>query len=434
MSLPRLLLGTRADGSSPTLAEHVATHGELPLERKRKRRETPPLIELVERAGLRGHGGAGFPTATKLRAVASTRGRAIVLVNATEGEPASQKDRALCQLAPHLMLDGAQLAAQALGAEEAIVAVGESASASVAAVAAAIDERRRLGGPRMRLATTPPGYVVGQESALVNFLSNGPALPTFTPPLPFEQGISRRPTLVSNAETYAHVALIARHGASWFRALGTDTQPGSALVTLSGPIANPAVYEIEHGAPLDELVAAAGGTTAPLRAALLGGYAGTWIDGDYLRGVALSDEHLAPHGATLGAGVVALLSEDACPVAETARVARWLAQESAGQCGPCIHGLDALAATVAEIADGTAGADSARRVERLAQLVRGRGACRHPDGAARFVRSALATFEPEFADHARHGRCEACTRTAELPLPIDAHVRERRVKTLAIAR
>jgi NADH:ubiquinone oxidoreductase subunit F (NADH-binding) len=336
------------------------------------------------------------------------------------------KDQTLCQLAPHLMLDGAQLAAQALGADEVIVAVCESASASVDAVAAAIDERRALGGARLRLETAPPGYVAGQESALVNHLSGGPARPTFTPPLPFEQGVSRRPTLVSNAETYAHIALIARHGPSWFRALGTPAQPGSALVTLSGPVANPAVYEIEHGASLSELIDAAGGTSAPVRAALLGGYAGTWIDGDYLRGVALSDVHLAPHGATLGAGVIALLSDEACPVAETARVARWLAQESSGQCGPCVNGLDALASTVAEIAAGGAGGDAARRVERLTALVRRRGACAHPDGAARFVHSALATFAAEFADHARHGRCEACARPAELPLPAHPHADPRR--------
>lgn len=425
-TLPRLLRGAGADGAPLTLDDHFATHGELPLERKRRRRETPQLIEQIERAGLRGHGGAGFPTATKLLAVASARGRPIVVVNATEGEPASMKDRTLCQLAPHLMLDGAQLAAQALGADEVIVAVCESASASVETVAEAIAERSRLGGARLRLSTAPPGYVAGQESALVNHLSGGPALPTFTPPLPFEQGVSRRPTLVSNAETYAHIALIARNGASWFRALGTTAQPGSALVTLSGPVANPAVYEIEHGASLSELIDAAGGTTAPVRAALIGGYAGTWIDGEYLRGVALSDEHLAPHGATLGAGVVALLSDQACPVAETARVARWLAQESAGQCGPCINGLDALATTVAEIAAGAAGGDAARRVERLTQLVRRRGACGHPDGAARFVHSALATFAPEFADHARHGRCEACARPAELPLPVHARQSARR--------
>ena len=430
-TLPRLLRGASADGAPMMLDEHLATHGAVALQHKRRRREAPPLIELVERAGLRGRGGAGFPTATKMLAVAAARGRAVVVVNATEGEPASLKDRTLCQLAPHLMLDGAQLAAQAVGADEAIVAVCETASASIEALDAAIDERRGGGGARLRLRTAPPGYVVGQESALVNHLSGRPALPSFTPPLPFEQGVARRPTLVSNAETYAHIALIARHGASWYRALGTTAQPGSALVTLSGPVANPAVYEIEHGASLSELIDAAGGTTAPVRAALLGGYAGSWIDGDYLRAVALSDEHLASHGATLGAGVIALLSADACPVAETARIARWLAGESSGQCGPCVNGLGALASTVAEIASGDAGGDATRRVQRLTQLVRRRGACGHPDGAARFVHSALETFAPEFTDHARHGRCEACAGPPELPLP--AHARGVSPRTRKVA-
>jgi NADH:ubiquinone oxidoreductase subunit F (NADH-binding) len=427
-TLPRLLRGAGAGGSPLTLDEHAATHGEIPLARKRRRREAPPLIERVERAGLRGRGGAAFSTATKMLAVTAARGRPVVVVNATEGEPASLKDMTLCQLAPHLMLDGAQLAAQSLGADQAIVAVCDTAPASAQAIEDAIEERRELGGVSLRLSTTPPGYVAGQESALVNYLSGGPALPTFTPPLPFQSGVSRRPTLVSNAETYAHIALIARHGPSWFRALGTSSQPGSTLVTLSGPVANPAVYEIEHGASLSELIAAAGGTTAPVRAALLGGYAGTWIDGEYLRGVALSNEHLAPHGATLGAGVVALLSAAACPVAETARIARWLADQSSGQCGPCVNGLDALAATICELAAGATSGDPARRAARLTQLVNRRGACGHPDGAARFVHSSLATFGPEFADHARHGRCEACTRAPELPLPAHARAAARRAQ------
>ncbi len=417
--LPRLLRGAPLDGSALALEDHLATHGELPLERRRRRRrrETPALIDTLELSGLRGHGGAGFPTARKLRAVASARGRPIVVVNAAEGEPASSKDETLCQLVPHLVLDGAQLAAQALGADAVIVAVCESAIGSAEALAVAIHERRAPDGARIELSSVPTGYVAGQESALVNHLSGGPALPTFTPPLPFEHGVRRRPTLVCNAETYAHIALIGRHGSRWFRELGTPSQPGSALVTLNGPVANPSVYEIEHGASLGELIDAAGGATAPIRAALLGGYAGTWIDGGLLRAVALSDEHLAPHGATLGAGVIALISTETCPVAETARVARWLAQESAGQCGPCVHGLDALAKTVAEAASGVGDGNAERRVERLSQLVRGRGACAHPDGAVRFILSAFETFAREFADHARHGHCEACALPAELPLP-----------------
>ncbi len=236
--------------------------------------------------------------------------------------------------------------------------------------------------------------------------------------MPFEQGVRRRPTLVSNAETLAHIALIARHGAPWFRQLGTPSQPGSALVTLSGPVANPGVYEIEHGASLASLIEAAGGATAGLRGALIGGYAGAWIGGELLRGVALSNEHLASHGASIGAGVVLLLSEDACPVAETARLARWLAGQSARQCGPCRHGLDAMAMSIEALAAGGADARGTQRIERLASLVQGRGACRHPDGTVNVLLSALEAFNAQFTDHARHGACELCDRAPELPLPL----------------
>ncbi len=257
-----------------------------------------------------------------------------------------------------------------MGADEVIVCACESAEEGIESMARAIEERAAAAerSPRLHLATVPSHYVAGQESALVNYLNGGPAKPTFTPPMPFEQGVRRRPTLINNAETLAHVALIARHGASWFRQLGTPSQPGSALVTLSGPVAHPGVYEIEHGASLSSLIQAAGGSTARVRGALIGGYAGSWVAGELLNGVALSNEHLAAHGASLGAGVVLLLSEHACPVAETARVARWLAGQSTRQCGPCVHGLDALATTIEEIAGGIAQAESGAAIERLASL------------------------------------------------------------------
>ena len=421
-ALPRILAGI-PDHGAMDLDSHTAVHGPLPPDHKRRRRVESPLIGRIERARLGGRGGAGFPTATKLRAVWSARpparGRAIVVVNAAEGEPASLKDRTLCESLPHLVLDGGELAAQAVGADELIVCVCESASASIRAISAAIAERDRPGGARARarLVAVPSHYVAGQESALVNHLNGGPAKPTFTPPMIFEQGVRRRPTLVNNAETLAHIALIARHGSDWFRQLGTPAQPGSALITLSGPVAHPGVYEIEHGASLSSLIEAAGGTTAGVRGALLGGYAGSWIGKELMHGLALSNEHLAAHGASLGAGVVLLLSEDACPVAETARVARWLASESTGQCGPCVNGLDALAHTVEEIASGMAASRATQRIARLSSLVRRRGACGHPDGAVNFILSAFETFAPDFQDHARHGRCEACV-SAELPLPV----------------
>jgi NADH:ubiquinone oxidoreductase subunit F (NADH-binding) len=423
-TLPRLLFGVEPERAL-SLQEHVSVHGPLPqiaADRKRRlgRRGAPsPLVEEVERAGLRGRGGAGFPMATKLRAVAAARSASkppILVVNATEGEPASMKDRLLLQCLPQLVLDGAVLAAKAVGAEEAVICVCES-NADLRSVEQAIAERASPGdGVALSFSVVPNGYVTGQESALVRHLDGGPALPTFTPPMPFERGVQGRPTLVSNAETLAHLALIVRHGAQWYRQLGTAEQPGSTLVTLAGPVAHPGVYEIEHGASLSALIAAAGGLTGDVRAALLGGYAGAWIDGRMLHAVSFCDEQLAPLQASVGAGVVALLSAEACPVAETARLMRWLAGQSAGQCGPCVNGLHAIAGSFANVACGAA--RNGQDLARLIALTRGRGACAHPDGAVRLVESAIEVFSQELSDHAARGVCEACHRRAELPLPV----------------
>jgi NADH:ubiquinone oxidoreductase subunit F (NADH-binding) len=269
----------------------------------------------------------------------------VVVVNAAEGEPASLKDKKLLEALPHLVLDGARLAPRALGADEVIVAVCERALDAQGSVADAVAERPTELDARVRwrVQELPAGYVSGQESALVSFLSGREAKPTFTLPMPFEHGVRGRPTLVSNAETFAHMALIARYGAPWFRGLGTSSQPGSALLSLSGTVAHPGVYEAEYGSSLGSVIEAAGGLTDEIRAVLIGGYAGAWIDARHLDALGFSDEELAPYGASVGSGVVALLSAKACGLAETARVARWLATESAGQCGPCVFGLDALA-------------------------------------------------------------------------------------------
>src|SRR5262249_2024913 len=205
------------------------------------------------------------------------------------------------------------------------------------------------------------------------------------------------PTLVQNVETLAHLALIARHGAGWFRSVGTHDAPGSTLVTLSGAVERAGVYAIPLGLRLDELAKMAGGETKPLAAFLVGGYFGTWVAAASARRV-----QLAPPG--LGAGVVYALPVGTCGAVESARIARYLASQSAGQCGPCVHGLDAIAAALETLASRKADATGARRIELWLRQVDGRGACRHPDGTVRFVESALRVFEREFALH-RQGQC-----------------------------
>jgi len=410
-----------AERGSLDLSAHLEVHGPAPELAPGRRGRPGELVDEVERAGLRGRGGAGFPTALKMHAVAGARGRPrgrTVVVNALEGEPASRKDRALIAGAPHLVLDGAVLAARAVAAGEVVLCVSESAVETLDAALRAGAERRVLRERvHVRVIAVPDGYVGGQESALVQHLNGGPPLPTFTPPMIFEQGVGGHPTLLSNAETFAHVALIARHGGAWFRSLGTPEHPGSALVTLGGPVPRPGVYEIEHGVPLRSLIEAAGGLEEPLRAVLVGGYAGTWIDAVHAGTLTLDDVGLGAHGASTGAGVVLLLGERPCPVAETVRVAEWLAGESASQCGPCEHGLLAVARGLRLWAAGAAGESGAAEQRRLASVIRGRGACRHPDGTLRFAASAIEVFGAEFEDHGAAGPCDGCGAPGVLPLP-----------------
>jgi NADH:ubiquinone oxidoreductase subunit F (NADH-binding) len=405
--LPRLLAGLDGGGETMTLAEHEAVHGSMP------RVGSEELIAAVEQAGLRGRGGADFPTAVKLRAVAGRRRKGgALIVNGSETEPASGKDRLLMSRLPHLVLDGAELAAEVVGADEVIIKVDDATRPVVRALEGALavrpDDRVHC-----ELVAGPEGYVSGEETAVINYLTRGVAKPTFVPPRPFERGYRGRPTLIQNPETLSQMALIARYGPSWFRELGSDADPGSALVTITGAVASPGVYELAFGTPMPALLAAAGGPVEPLRALLVGGYFGTWVHASRVAGLRLAREDLRSVGCSLGSGVLIALGESSCGLHESARVIDYLAAESSGQCGPCVHGLAAIADSVGALAEGAAHPREQERVLRWTAEIRGRGACHHPDGAARFVESALGVFEPELESH-RHGRCRAVS--ADLPL------------------
>jgi NADH:ubiquinone oxidoreductase subunit F (NADH-binding) len=391
--LPRLFAGLRRDGLPLRLDAHAATHGPLPSARG--------LVELVSASGLRGRGGGGFPAGRKLAAVAGARRRPVVVANGAEGEPVSFKDKLLLRRAPHLVLDGAALAAAAVGAREVVVALDRSAGEEIGVVSDALDERRDR-GLGWRLALVPTGFVTGEETALLSALEGRDPKPTFTPPRPFERGLRGAPTLVQNVETLAHVALVARYGPDWFRALGTANEPGSALFTVSGAVGRPGVYEAAFGTPMRALVEQAGGVRGTAGAVLVGGFFGSWVDPRAAQELTMLDADLDRVGAALGAGAVVVLPAAACGLDQSARVARYLAEESAGQCGPCVHGVAALAGALETLAAGHG--DSRRDARRWLEQVRGRGACRHPDGAARFVESSLEVFADEVELHL-HGRC-----------------------------
>ena len=249
----------------------------------------------------------------------------------------------------------------------------------------------------------------------MHWLNGGAAKPTFAPPRPFERGVGGRPTLVQNVETLANVALIARHGPEWFRSLGTEAEPGSVLLTVRGAVRRPGVVEVELGTPLRAVVSRCGGLTGSPQAVLVGGYFGAWIAPD--ADLPLTNEALRPLGAALGARTIVVLPESACGVAETARVAGYMAAQSAGQCGPCVFGLAAVAECLQEIAGCRHGAvDALERLPRLEAQIARRGACAHPDGTLGFIRSALDVFADEIEAHLA-GRCTATSHEALLPTP-----------------
>jgi NADH:ubiquinone oxidoreductase subunit F (NADH-binding) len=399
-SIDRLLAGPPLDGTAEPFDAHRSRLGGLP-----PAGQASNVIGSLESSGLLGRGGAGFPVGRKWRALARrTKGRAVVVANGAEGEPASYKDRILMAHRPHLVIDGAVLAADAIEADEIIVYVGREHGRAIAAMTRAIEERDEPRHP-IRLVQAPIGYVAGEATAVVNFIDTGNALPTTTPPRVSERGVGRAPTLVQNVESLAYAALIARFGDRWYRSAGRGETPGTGLVTISGPDVEQGVREIEFGTTVAEVAGDIGARGAGIQAVIVGGYFGTWGRVGDMWHLPLDPAVMRERGLSFGCGIIGFLSTDVCGVSATASIMSYLAAESAGPCGPCVHGLRAIGDATKRVADGQARREDVHDIARWVSLVRGRGACHHPDGAAQLMVSALNVFGDEFGHHARTGRC-----------------------------
>jgi NADH:ubiquinone oxidoreductase subunit F (NADH-binding) len=250
-----------------------------------------------------------------------------------------------------------------------------------------------------QVVVTPNGFVAGQETAVIEAIEGRPARPRDQLVRIAERGVNRAPTLLQNVETLAHVALIARHGAQWFREVGDDRQPGTFLATVTGAVKSRGVIETSYGVRLDHLIEMAGGATKPLQAVLVGGYHGAWAPAR--ADLTVSAAGLAPFGASVGAGVVVALPASTCGLAYAAGVVDYLAAQSARQCGPCSQGLPRMARALSQLArrERVADARLVGEISHLARIVTGRGACAHPDGAARFVSSTLSLFSADVRAH-----------------------------------
>jgi NADH:ubiquinone oxidoreductase subunit F (NADH-binding) len=386
-----LFAGRPPSAGAESFADHVRRLGARPAGDR-------ALIDTLDRSGLVGRGGASFPVGIKWKSVLSrSHGAAVVIANGAEGEPLSRKDQTLMALRPHLVIDGALLAAEAVRANRTLLYVGEAHRAALAAMARALAERPAADARRLTLLPAPPSYVAGEATAAVNFVNTGVATPTATPPRPSERGVDGRPTLVQNVESLAHAALIARNGDGWFRSLGRHEAAGTVLLTVSGAVVKPGVIEVPCGCTVDEVLELAGGVRGTARAVLLGGYFGGWISARQARTMVLDPKGLPAAGGSLGCGIVSVLDDIADPLEVSARIMQHLANESAAQCGPCFFGLRSLSAATTRLAGRQPDHGDLTQLHRWAAMVKGRGACRHPDGAVAFLQSALSVFESEFA-------------------------------------
>ncbi|MBA2949203.1 NADH-quinone oxidoreductase subunit NuoF family protein [Streptomyces himalayensis] len=385
------------------LAMHLKVHG--PLEPMGGEQ----LASLAEQISLKGRGGAGFPFARKLRAVAESairRGvRPVVVVNGSEDEPACRKDTVLINRAPHLILDGALLVAEALGARTLVV--GVTRNSTEASMQAALTERgltNRRGAPlRARVQRNPVRMVTGESSALIRSADGGPPLPPGRKVRASDSGVGGAPTLLSNAETFAQLAIAARIGADRYRNTGLHDEPGTVMLTISGAVARPMVVEVPTGVPLRYVLQLAGAPPLP-QGVLTGGYHGKWLDGAAVHDAVVSRASLDALGGALGAGAILPIGPETCPLGESLRVANWLAAESAGQCGPCYLGLPAAARGLADILNG-GGPAALEALRQVTKAVKGRGACKHPDGSAAFLDSTISAFTDDLAAHVLGGGC-----------------------------
>ncbi|HUY53628.1 MAG TPA: NADH-ubiquinone oxidoreductase-F iron-sulfur binding region domain-containing protein [Candidatus Nanopelagicaceae bacterium] len=410
----RLLAGPRG-GTAEAWGQHRERLGG-PISEVLRGTAPGNLLGAIGGSGLRGRGGAGFPAATKLAAALKRGVSGVVVVgNGSETEPAAGKDDLLLRLRPHLVLDGLETVAVATRAERSFLVV--PSQAAWRSVTAALVDRPRHGphGPKVELVLGPRNFVGGEETALVSWLEGGPARPRYQRQRLVERGWRGRPTLVQNVETLAHLGLVARFGPEWFRSRGTADEPGTMMVSLSGAVGRPGVYEVPIGIRISALLEAAGAEPAA-PALLVGGYFGSWLLPAQIATAELSRRALAPLHASPGAGVLHLLAPGACGLREAHLVVDWMARQSADQCGPCRLGLPALAGAMGELARPWAGGrEVSDRILRWSGQIVGRGACRHPDGVVNLVRSTLLAFADELEQH-RRGHCGGGA-PSTLPLP-----------------
>ena len=407
-----------------TFAEYIAAGGYLAL-KSAVLSDPGDLITLIQAAGLRGRGGAGFPAGDKWRIAAETPATARYIVcNAGEDEPGSFKDRLLIETRPHLIVEGAILAAYAVGASHIYLYVNRTYDECHRRLDEAIAEAatsgyigdRILGAPfsvEVSLHKAPTVYVAGEDTASIEFLEGREPKPREKPPYPAVSGLFGKPTVVNNVETLAHVAPIVRNGAEWYREFGTERAPGTMIFCLGDEVVSPGAYELPVGVTTRFLLEECGGgmkDDKPVKAFLPGGPSCAFLSGADLD-VGLEPEALAGAGSSLGCGVMRFYPEGTCMVEPVIELAGFFAEECCGQCPACKMETSMLTVALGRIQSGEGDSSLFDQIPKVLEFNRGKGFCALVNMPGPPLMSAIRLFRSDFDHHLSHGTCSGSATT-----------------------
>jgi NADH-quinone oxidoreductase subunit F len=376
------------------------------------------IIEEVKASGLRGRGGAGFPTGVKWSFMPrEAPGQKYVICNSDESEPGTCHDRDILRFNPHAVIEGMAIGGYAMGATVGYNYIrGEFIDEPVPHFEAAVKEAYEAGllgkdiqgsGVDFDLYTFvgAGAYICGEETALLESLEGKQGKPRFKPPFPANYGLYGKPTTVNNTQTFGSVPSIMRNGAKWFADLGVEGSGGTAIFSVSGHVERPANYEVGLGIPFRELLDLAGGVWKgrALKAVIPGGSSARVLPAEIILETNMDFDSLGKAGSMLGSGAVMVMDETTCMVRVLERVTRFYYAESCGQCTPCREGTGWMNRVVKRILEGQGRAEDLALLDDVSRKIEGHTICAFGDAAAWPVQSFIKHFRPEFEYMIEHG-------------------------------
>jgi NADH-quinone oxidoreductase subunit F len=377
------------------------------------------VIQSISEAGLRGHGGAGFPAGKKwaLTRECTEQTRYLVL-NGGEDEPGSKKDRVLLENLPHLVIEGVIIAAYAIGAARAFLYINARYETATKALADALAEARRAGylgqnilgsnfSLEIEITPAPHNYVAGEDTAALEVIEGKKPLPRQKPPFPVTVGLFGKPTVVNNVETLANVAPIVLNGSAWYRNFGTSESPGTMIFSLGDDVNRPGIYELPFGTPLRYLIEQCGhGIKGEkrIKAIMPAAPSSAFLAADRLD-TPLEANAMREAGSALGCGVVRVIGEDSCMVEEVLRISEFFMAESCGQCPACRMETNTLTMLLKKVQQGQGGQPMLEQFGKVLAFNKGKGFCNLIAMPGPPIESALQLFPEDFAAHLATGKC-----------------------------